>query len=528
MSIPRLRTGICWLVLALVPAVAAQESAGTQITGSVRAVDGTTITIALPPGLRPRVGDAVKLHQEIPGVGQTPVRGEWEVIDVGLDSAIAAADGDAAKPQPGQQATIDSRSPRSPEQLRADLALLVGADEGNTANAETALSQGADINVRAEGGSTPLMRAATQGHTDMLRFLLEAGANPSLEARGGQTALGVAAAQGHSGAISLLLEAGIAIDIPIMSTHASADMRGSTPLMLAARFGHSGAVRRLLLGGADPRIQNAQGDTALMVAAQRGHTDAAAALLEGGADPNARRPDGLTPLIAAAGDGDTTLIRMLIAHGGELDYGLPDSVPEPYGGMTPLLIAAFSGHADAVAALLAEGADPDATNLAGNDGLTLATNAGHDAAAAVLRDPQGAIAASSAQLDAQLLEAAEQASPEDVQRFLLAGARADARTEQDGATPLMLAASENATGVIEMLLTHGADVNATARGSDEGEGAGFTALMVAAMYGHRATVEALLAAGARTSSATPDGHTAASLARDQGHEEVARMIESGG
>jgi len=77
-----------------------------------------------------------------------------------------------------------------------------------------------------------------------------------------------------------------------------------------------------------------------------------------------------------------------------------------------------------------------------------------------------------------------------------------------------------------LLIQAGADVNAKARGSDEGEGAGWTALMVAALYGHEDVVSGLLSAGADAGLTNDDRQTALDIATSQGHEAVIRQLES--
>ena len=88
------------VMLVLLPPAAAH--AQVEITGQVRDVDGTRVTIPVSDGPLPRVGDPVSLMQEVPGVGAVPVDGEWIVTDVALDLVVANAWGEAAKPQPGQ------------------------------------------------------------------------------------------------------------------------------------------------------------------------------------------------------------------------------------------------------------------------------------------------------------------------------------------------------------------------------------------------------------------------------------------
>ncbi len=54
---------------------------------------------------------------------------------------------------------------------------------------------------------------------------------------------------------------------------------------------------------------------------------------------------------------------------------------------------------------------------------------------------------------------------------------------------------------------------------------GYTALMIAASNGFTAAAEVLLAAGADRSIKLPDGKTAAAIARDRGHGELAKLLD---
>jgi hypothetical protein len=100
--------------------------------------------------------------------------------------------------------------------------------------------------------------------------------------------------------------------------------------------------------------------------------------------------------------------------------------------------------------------------------------------------------------------------------FLLArGCPVDVRSEE-GATALMTEVLSERPAKIEYLLSHGADVNAK-------DARGFTALHYAAERGKRLEVERLLGAGADP-RAVAQGHTPRSLAKLQGHAEIAAML----
>jgi ankyrin repeat/protein kinase domain-containing protein 1 len=70
---------------------------------------------------------------------------------------------------------------------------------------------------------------------------------------------------------------------------------------------------------------------------------------------------------------------------------------------------------------------------------------------------------------------------------------------------------------VRLLLEHGALVNARQHG-------GWTPIHAAAQNGDRAMVELLLRHHADRKPANDDGKTPAMIAREKGHEELARML----
>ncbi|KAL7814593.1 hypothetical protein V8C44DRAFT_363537 [Trichoderma aethiopicum] len=82
---------------------------------------------------------------------------------------------------------------------------------------------------------------------------------------------------------------------------------------------------------------------------------------------------------------------------------------------------------------------------------------------------------------------------------------------------LPLAAAEGHTGVIRMLLDHGAGVNA----KSDGDG---TALQTASSYGHAETVQMLLDLGADVNAVSDRSHPALVNASSEGHMEIVQML----
>jgi len=107
-----------------------------------------------------------------------------------------------------------------------------------------------------------------------------------------------------------------------------------------------------------------------------------------------------------------------------------------------------------------------------------------------------------------------------VAEYLLdAGAEIDAK-DSSGRTALMYASSGPFAEAVGLLLTRGAEVNV------QGTLEGFTPLMTAAAEGLAEVVRILLTAGADPDIKDKDGDTALTFAKQNGHSEVAALLEN--
>lgn len=84
--------------------------------------------------------------------------------------------------------------------------------------------------------------------------------------------------------------------------------------------------------------------------------------------------------------------------------------------------------------------------------------------------------------------------------------------------PLHAAVAGGSDHAVALLLSHGADANATQHG-------GWTPLQAAAQSGATKIVRLLLAGGALADAASDDGSTALSLARKGAHDDVVALLE---
>jgi len=140
--------------------------------------------------------------------------------------------------------------------------LAVAISLHNSDFAELLVLKGADVELTADNGASPLMTAAWYCDLGTARILLEHGAKVNHSDRDGETALGSAADACRSADMIKLLVASRA------QVNAKTN-RARTPLIIAAFNGNESAVRELVQAGADPNAKDARGDTAESSACER-------------------------------------------------------------------------------------------------------------------------------------------------------------------------------------------------------------------------------------------------------------------
>jgi uncharacterized protein len=430
------------------------------------------------------------------------------------------------------------------------------------------IAKKANVNVRNEFGSTPIAEAAEVADARMVKMLLDAGAEPEGANPDGQTALMLAIKTGETAVVDMLIKAGANVNTiekfhnqtPLMwaasaprnagalvklllanganvkpralysdwpsqiTSEPRAQYRpvgGLTALLYAARDGCSECIEALIAAGADVNTPTPEGVTALMLALDNDHNDVAKLLLDRGANPGLWDWWGRTALYiavdrracargsgrncetagrqggAAAGQNarvarrgsspavsSMDIIKMLIAADVDLDPQLNFHRPSRGGnsgrfidpllntGCTPLLRATMAGDGEVVRALLDKGANPNINDM----GLT------------------------------PFLVAA------GVGAGNIGGTGLAAETSAGGPVNMEL---------MELLLQHGADINAQVTGTRTysmrvtrapSANEGKTALHVAAEEGKPDLVRYLLQKGAKTDIPDAGGHKAMDLA----------------
>lgn len=252
----------------------------------------------------------------------------------------------------------------TPKATQPNQELLQAVNDGDaTRVAELLLVPGIDINIRDDGGATPLMNAAYKGYAQIVALLLpylSAEQINSTEKRG-KTALMVAAWAGHANIVALLMQHLTPEQIGIQD-----DEEGYTALsfMLASCKEYIEIVKMLVQHLTPTQLiaQDKYGFTALKWASLRDYKEIVEILLAH-LPPEQKKAQSAIGLIEAAWNGSTKMVEMLLASGLTPEQINTQSV----NGWTALMCAACRGNTKVVRMLLDEGLTTDHINTQNED-----------------------------------------------------------------------------------------------------------------------------------------------------------------
>lgn len=305
------------------------------------------------------------------------------------------------------------------------------------------LEKDVDQYTKDNSGYTPLHRATEAGHIEMVRLLCDKGADIHPVTNDRYSLLHLAAMGGELELVKRFINMGL--DTNTMTN----DNR--TPISLAAENGHVEILIELVgVGALTPRTETAEYRGPLSFAAQAGHTAITERLLGFGVHPdenidtsNARSID--TPLMYAAQHGHAEMTGLLLAAGADLNFSNQD-------GETPLYWAVRNGQVDMVREFLETGVDVDASEEW--PGMYTAAYYGQGDVVRLFLERKVNVEKCGPNQWTPLHAAYD--SPE-VSRILLVGGAEVDTGNQEGQTPLVLAAFYEITDTITVLLNHEAD-----------------------------------------------------------------------
>ena len=402
-----------------------------------------------------------------------------------------------------------------------ETALMMAARTGNPDTLALLIERGANVNASEElRGTTPLMWAAAYEHPAAVALLLERGADvgarskavvrgrrpylaPTVQSRlnefvkeigqagrrvQSRSGLGEVPPEDPKEAAALAaqreralkaLEAapgpaasGGSDDVdapPTPGPNRAPEMWGGvTPLVFSARQGDIESTRIMLEHGADINEQTEGGWTPLLTAVQNRYYKLASFLLERGADPRIQNKGGWSPLYIATdnrniegGDYPTRkpdmdhleIIKQLIDGGADVNARMHSSTETRTvfthqwlyeDGATPFLRAAQSSDLVLMKLLLEHGADPKLNTDDGTTPLMVASGIGW--------------------VEGVTYEWSRDANVETVKMLLDLGIGVNLQNSE-GRTALMGAAHKGRNEIVQMLVDHGADLDAHDIGS---------------------------------------------------------------
>jgi ankyrin repeat protein len=362
------------------------------------------------------------------------------------------------------------------------------------------LDHQADPNSKDEhSGYTALHSAAQNGDMSLVKLLVNMGAAVNLpEARFQQTSLHLAAEGGHATVVEYLI-----------NMNADVNARGSpvagSVLHAACRGGNLAIVQNLVLQGADVSYSDGYNGVPLQAAAASGRLEVVRLLLGSGIDINERSGNESTPLLAALKEKHYAVAKALLIHSRVDSQSFEDA----------LYYAAQHGRDDLVALLLQQNPRPilKMTNL----GTALhAACIGYvdDRIEDQVHDPKTGDLLSETR---RRHFVASDGHTRVVQMLLDHGADIEAVDNKDGKPPLHWAVLRQRADIVTVLLQRGADIEGTDNHLR-------TPLLQAASCGYLSMVRLLQSKGAKINTVDEVGHTPVWCAMQSSHSAVVQWL----
>ena len=369
---------------------------------------------------------------------------------------------------------------------------------GDPAHVRRALDSGFKVNAKGPAGWTPLIRAAQSATPEIMAMLLDAGADLKARDEAGFTALHTAAEFGRTEPVAMLLKRGADPEVKTWN--------GKTPLQAACGPGGTEEViAALLKAKAKVNARDNSGRTAVGNAAWFGKHRIVARLLEAGADPNHV-------------DGVECSVLYQTAGGPSQDKLVPQE--EGYSGIKRDDLGSKEDYLECAKLLIRHGAKVNGSTEGKNHlPLYYASSTGFKEMVDLLLEYGAKADIEAKARRTPILGAVESGITELLERMISLGAKPDTLVNDIGTTALHAAASLENPQMVEILLKHGAKVNAKST-------TGITPLLNAVNFNHVECVRVLIKYGADPDIAAADGMTPRALAIRQQQWEITKLLNN--
>ncbi|XP_058596144.1 ankyrin repeat and SOCS box protein 2 isoform X2 [Panthera onca] len=232
--------------------------------------------------------------------------------------------------QQAYPAVIDQRT------LQEETALYLATCRGHLDCLQSLLQAGAEPDISNKSRETPLYKACERKNAEAVRMLVQYNADTNHRCNRGWTALHESVSRNDLEVMEILVSRGAKVE--------SKNAYGITPLFVAAQSGQLEALRFLAKYGADINTQASDCASALYEACKNEHEDVVEFLLSQGADANKANKDGMLPLHIASKKGNYRIVQMLLP--------VTSRTRVRRSGISPLHLAAERNHDAVLEALL--------------------------------------------------------------------------------------------------------------------------------------------------------------------------------
>lgn len=366
-----------------------------------------------------------------------------------------------------------------------------------------------NVNLQITDDLTPLLAACRFKHPEIVELLLKKGADVYVETSAGYCPIHIACKAGCLKSAELLLEH----DIKQIDLQATNEL--FTPLMVASKKNKPEIVKFLLEKGANKKLFDLYGFSAIHLACMHNSLEATSQLLENDETKyiNFLDESGNTPLIWATAYNNKEVLKFLIDK--KADINIKDTT-----GYNAFHIACEEGHLEIVKQLL----DPfkDQINLktpTDETPLLIACINNHEEIVEFLIECGADIEACDDEGFNTFHFACQNGWVSAVEQILNKKKKYPniERKTHGGNTPLLLACQQSEKEIVEILLSHGADINAHNNKGD-------SPLMVACRVENQEMIKFLIQNKANIESKDKEGLTPLLWACKKGKKEIFELL----